>query len=230
MVNVFLHGRLGKEYGKSFRFSVARPHDVISAIDANKPGFYSRLIELAKKGCNYAFIVDGRMIENPHDISSRRNIKEVSIVPMIVGAAGVALAVGAIAAIAGTFGASLGISAGVAALLVAVGTAAISFGIQNLLQKDSQTEVGSNSATANALNKSFLFSNGENVTEQGNPVPLGYGYLRIGSAVVQSTIKSFPSKSTTFDEFTSLATKKGQSQMAIVDSQRQLQVLPTEEV
>lgn len=219
MTTVYLHGLLGKEFGRKFRFSLGRPRDSIWAIDANKKGFVNRLVELAKKGAHYSVIVDGRI---SHNFNLEKSAKELHIIPSISGSAGVVVAVGVIAAVvgyAGTFGPV------VSAILIAVGTAAISYGITNLMQKDQKTDVGSASATSNALNKSFLFSNGENVTEQGNPVPIGYGRLRIGSAVIQSTIKSFPAKFDEvnnlpiYSEFTELATKRGLSQMAITDRQ-----------
>ena len=39
---------------------------------------------------------------------------------------------------------------------------------------------------------SMLFNNVSNLAAQGEPVPIGYGRLKIGSSVVQATIKSFP--------------------------------------
>lgn len=223
MTTVYLHGLLGKEFGKKFKFSLGRPKDCVWAIDANKKGFVNRLVELAKKGAHYSVVVDGRI---SHNINLEKTAKELHIIPSISGSAGVVVAVGVIAAVvgyAGTFGPV------VSAILIAVGTAAVSYGISNLMQKDQKTDVGSASATSNAANKSFLFSNGENVTEQGNPVPIGYGRLRIGSAVIQSTIKSFPAK---FDEknstpiaseFSELATKRGLSMMSIIERQSPIQ-------
>lgn len=220
MTTVYLHGLLGKEFGRKFRFSLGRPKDSIWAIDANKKGFVNRLIELAKKGANYSVVVDGRISQN---ILLETSAKELHIIPSISGSAGVAVAVGVVAAIvgyAGTFGSV------VSAILIAVGTAAVSYGISNLMQKDQKTDVGSASATSTAFSRSFLFSNGENITEQGIPVPIGYGRLRIGSAVIQSTIKSFPAKFDEknslpiYSEFTELSTKRGLSQMAITDRQQ----------
>lgn len=228
MVTVHLGGILGQEFGRQFKFSLAKPKDAILAIDANCNGFYRRLLELAKKGGHYSFIVDGKAVDKPSHLINKKAFKEIHILPMIVGAAGVAVAVGAVLYAAAII-APTALGPTLVSLFTIVGGALISYGISNLLQKNTATDAaGSGSAQANALNKSFLFSSGENVTEQGNPVPIGYGRLRVGSAVIQSAIKSFPSKSTTFDEFTSLAVKKGESQMAIIDSQRQLQVLPSE--
>lgn len=226
MTNVYIHGALGREFGRKFRFSLNRAKDVFFALDANKPGFWQRVLSLGKTGAHYQIVVDGQNISSPLDIQVKKNPQNIHIMPAICGSAGVVAAVGLIVAVvgyAGTFGAV------VSGILIAVGTAALSYGISNLLQKDQKTDVGSASATANALNKSFLFTNGENVAEQGNPVAIGFGRLRIGSAVIQSTIKSYParydenSSLPIFSEFTELATKRGLSKMAILTSEQPIQ-------
>lgn len=217
MTNVYIHGLLAKEFGRKFKFSLGRPKDAIAAIDANKKGFTNRIIELAKKGAHYSIVVDG-IVANKFSLE-RGTPKDIHIVPMISGSAGVVTAIGVILYAAAIYAPEY------AAILIAIGSIAISYGITNLMQKNNQSDVGSASATANALNKSFLFSNGENVTEQGNPLPIGYGRLRIGSAVIQSTIKSFPSKFDEsnslpiYSEFVELSTKRGLSQMAVIDRQ-----------
>jgi predicted phage tail protein len=224
MTTVYLHGLLGKEFGRKFKFSLGRPRDCVLAIDANKNWFLNRILELSKKGAHYSVIVDGRTSSN---INLEISAKELHIMPSIAGAAGTVAAIGAVLTVAAYAG--IVSSPFWTSVLIAVGTAALTYGISNLMQKDQKTDVGSASATSNALNKSFLFSSGENLTEQGNPVPIGYGRLRIGSAVIQSTIKSFPAKFDEknslpiYSEFTELATKRGLSQMAIIDSQQSQQ-------
>jgi predicted phage tail protein len=224
MTTVYLHGLLGKEFGRKFKFSLGRPRDCVLAIDANKNGFLNRLLDLSKKGAHYSVVIDGRFSSN---LSLETRAKELHIVPYVSGAAGAIAVVGAVVAVAGYAGVVT--SAFWTGVLIAVGTAAVSYGISNLMQKEQKVDVGSASAASNAFNKSFLFSSGENVTEQGNPVPIAYGRLKIGSLVIQSTIKSFPAK---FDEksslpiaseFSELSTKRGLSQMAIIDRQSAIQ-------
>lgn len=228
MTNVFIHGKLAKEYGKKFKFSLGSPKDVFWAIEANKPGFLNRVLELDKKGAHYSLILDGKPATEMNVRSGK--VKEIHIVPAIIGSAGTAAALGAIALVGGAYAGTLGGTwLVVGAVLTAVGSAALSFGISNLLQKDQKTDAGSASSRANALNKSFLFSNGENITEQGSPVPIGYGRLRVGSAVIQSTIKSFPARFNeqnslpVYSEFTEFATKKGNQNLAIFDNQQEIQ-------
>lgn len=219
MTNVYIHGLLSKEFGRKFKFSLGRPKDVVSAIDANKKGFVNRILELAKKGAHYSIVVDG-VVANKFSLE-RGTPKDIHIIPAISGSAGVVTAIGVI-----LYAAALYAPEYLVVYLVALGSVALSYGISNLMQKNNRPDdVGSASATANALNKSFLFSNGENVAEQGNPLPIGYGRLRIGSAVIQSTIKSFPARwsetisSPIYLEFSELATKRGLSQFSVIDRQ-----------
>jgi predicted phage tail protein len=227
MTTVYLHGLLAKEFGRKFRFSLSRPRDAVWAIDANKKGFVNRLLELSKGGANYSVVVDGSLA-NKFSVE-KAGAKEIHILPAISGSAGVVTAIGVI-----LYAAALYAPEWAVVYLVALGSAAISYGISNLMQKDQKVDVGSASATSTALNKSFLFSNGENVTEQGIPMPIGYGRLRIGSAVIQSTVKSFPAKfdagsTPIYTEFTELSTKRGLSQFSMIDREQIIQTnQPTE--
>ncbi|MFZ9472922.1 MAG: hypothetical protein ACO26H_04420, partial [Sediminibacterium sp.] len=72
--------------------------------------------------------------------------------------------------------------------------------------------------TTSALSRSLAFSNRENILEQGNPVPLVYGRFRVGSFVIQSTVKSFPLNMTLGDEFNNTSTKKSNNQSAFIDN------------
>ena len=48
------------------------------------------------------------------------------------------------------------------------------------------------SAMANAYTQSYIFSSKDNLAQQGSFLPIGYGRLKVGSAIVQTSIKSFP--------------------------------------
>jgi len=219
MTEIFLHGKLGKKFGRKFRFAISRPKDSISAIETIHEGFSQELIELAKIGQNYSIIADNQLIEGVEDFAGKRKIKQIDIMPTICGAGIGALVTGvvALAAYVGTYGV---VSALVSQLLLAVAFAAISFGIQALLSKPPEANAASSSASTSATSKSFLFTNKENIKQQGNPVPIGYGRLRIGSAVVQETIKSYPNSISTFDEFVSQSTQEGNSSMSVVNNQQ----------
>lgn len=216
MTNIFLHGKLAKIYGPKFRFSISRPKDALSAIETIHEGFVNKLIEFSSKGLQYSIVADNETIKGVEEFSGKRKIKEIHIVPTVFGSGIAALAIGAVALVAGI---AAGTATLIGSLLVAVALSAISFGIQSLLAKPPDTNAASVSASTSATSKSFLFSNKENIKQQGNPIPLGYGRLRIGSAVIQETIKSYPNSLSTFSEFVSQNTQEGQSQMALIHNQ-----------
>jgi len=97
------------------------------------------------------------------------------------GAAGAAGTAGAAAKGAGVFG-SIAKSVGLAAV-------ASMLAPKPDLGLPAQQEI---SAVANALTQSYIFSSKTNLAQQGSFLPIGYGRLKVGSAVVQSCIKSFP--------------------------------------
>lgn len=222
MTTIFLYGKIAQKYGKKFKFAISRPKDAIAAIDTIHEGFSKDLIDMGNAGQQYSVVVDDQIVGGVEDFAGKKKIKEVHIVPTIFGAGVGALVTGvvALATYVGTYGV---VSALVSQLLLAVAFSAISFGIQALMSKppkENSASASASSSTTSATSKSFLFTNKENVKQQGNPVPLGYGRLRIGSAVVQETIKSYPNSLSTFDEFVSQSTQEGQGGMSVVNNQQ----------
>ncbi len=222
MTNIFIHGKLGKEFGHKFTLSISKPKDVIAAMDANCEGFEKRVFDLSREGAQYSIIADDQIIGSVEDFIGKRKIKEIHMVPVIFGSGVGALAIGiGVVAVGAGYAAAAAGYALVATILYAVALAAISYGIQSLLTKPpSQNNQGSYGTSA-ATSQSYLFSNGENVTQQGNPVPLGYGRLKIGSAVIQQTIKNYPDSIATFNEFVNQSTQEGQSSMSVISNQVQ---------
>jgi len=215
MTNIFLHGKLGQEFGQKFKFSICKPKDVFQAIETIKEGFNKRIIELSKLGLQYSIVVDGQYISSEKELERRGKFSQIDIVPVIFGSGVAALAVGAAALLGASVTSGL-----VQAFLLAVAFSAISIGIQALMAKPPSynTPQGSVSTTSSA-SKSFMFSNRENVAFQGSPVPLGYGRMRVGSAIIQENVKSYPNSMSTFDEFASQNAQQGGSHMSIVHNQ-----------
>lgn len=226
MTTVFLHGYLGQKYGRKHTFSLAKPRDAFNALDCQFEGFSKELIELGKKGSQYGLIVDDKELYSEDEFSLLSKMKVVHIVPVIFGAGPVAAIVIGVVALIGAFTASAAGYALIASVLVAVAFSAISYGVQALLTKPpqynaiSQSGAAASTAATAATSKSFLFSNRENVASQGNPVPLGYGRLRVGSVIIQENVKSYPNSISTFDEFSSQAVKEGQSYMSVIHNQQ----------
>ena len=175
MTNIRLHGVLAKEYGQNFSLNVGRPKNVLHAIDANRDGFIARMIQLHKEGCVYEVIINNTRLTEPNSLEEENDPATIDLVPVISGSGPIAAMV---------------VAAGGTALLgnivAAVVWAAISFALSP------QPELQQIEATAQASKSSLIFSNIVNTANQGAPLPVGYGRLKVGSQVIQATIKSYP--------------------------------------
>ena len=174
MTTIRLHGILAKEYAEVFTMKIGNPSSVFAAIDCNRQGFMKRVIELQKQGFIYNVIVDKARITGGYEMDGLKSPEIIDLVPVIVGGGGV---------LSFIFGGTLlGSIAGSLALA----------GISYALSPKPDTQEQRVSASAEASKGSFVFGGAVNTASQGTPVPIGYGRLKIGSQVIQATIKSFP--------------------------------------
>ena len=185
MTQVILHGILAKEFKKNFSLAIKRPKEVFDAISCSHSNFRNRVTELANQGIHFALLVDGKKITELQELNIQKESQEIHLVPLIIGAGG-ALLVGALgfSTAAGTIGAFA--ATAINSLIIGVAM----MGIQMALAPKPKMERPE--SVVNSAKQSFLFSSKANVAEQGIPVPVGYGRLRVGSAIIQSTIKSYP--------------------------------------
>jgi len=203
MTKVRLHGILAKEFGEFFSFKLGRAKDVIRAIDANKKNFIKRINDLGKQGFNYTLVVDGKKVSDLSEIEIKKEHKNIEIVPMIAGSGPVAATIiTTIATVALTTAFTAGAISATAFVLGSLAIAVVGLGLQMLLapKPDAGPPI---SATTKAFNESFSFSNKANVATQGTPVPVGYGRLKVGSQVIQFSVKSYPQSESSVDLMTS---------------------------
>jgi predicted phage tail protein len=201
MTIINLHGILAHEFGKEFTMHIEKPKQAIEAINANKPLFKKRILELSQQGIHYSILVDGENIAHPEQLEIKKAITVVDLTPVICGQGFTAL----ITTIAGALG-TTGVAGAIGTALVTAGGAATTLasfigGALNMIavtliqqalapsQKPQRTE-----ARISGAKESFLISSKGNLAEQGVPVPVGYGRLRIGTSIVQSTVKSYPQR------------------------------------
>ena len=179
MTKIYLHGILAQEYGKVFKYHIAKPKDALKAIDANREGFIPRILQLQQKGFLYDIIVDKQKVVSAHQLEIG-GVERIDIVPAIVGSGFIGTAVSWL------FSGKV-----LANIVVAVGLAAVQYALTPKpdLGMPKQQRL---SAEAAAQKSSYIFSTEINTAEQGTNVPLGYGRLKVGSAVIQSSMKSFP--------------------------------------
>tara|TARA_R110002051_G_scaffold322705_2_gene413888 strand:+ start:263 stop:880 length:618 start_codon:yes stop_codon:yes gene_type:complete len=175
MTTVKLHGILAREYGESFKLDIENPQTILKALDCNRVGFIARLIQLQKEGLAYDIIVNKKRIEDGTEMERLLFPQTIDLVPAIAGS-------GILGAIFSVF-AGGGIIANIALALV---FAAVTYALSPKPEQQSLEIDAAGSKT------SLIFSNIANVASQGAAVPLGYGRLKVGSQVIQATIKSYP--------------------------------------
>ncbi len=187
MTDVFIHGILAKEYQAHFKFNLKSSTDVLKAIDCNREGFMARIFQLQKEGFYYDVIIDKKRIKNAEDFKVLAKASRIDLVPVIIGSGPIGAVISAIGGILFP-GAAAGLAANVFA---AVALAGISYLLTPKpdLGLPAQQEI---SAEAAAQKESYVFSGNVNLTRQGTPLPLGYGRLKVGSSVVQASVRSFP--------------------------------------
>ena len=184
MTDVFIHGILAQEYQQHFKFNLKSSTDVLKAIDCNREGFLARVAQLQREGFYYDILINKKRIKSADEFKSLKNSTRIDLVPAIVGQGFLGTAISAI------FGA-ITTSAVMTNIAISVGLAAIAYLLTPKpdLGLPPQQEL---SAEAQAQKQSYIFSSTINLARQGTFLPLGYGRLKVGSAVVQASIKSFP--------------------------------------
>ena len=213
---VKVYGALRKRLGQCrFEFDVLTPAQAIKALCVNFPGLEKWLIDSEKDGVGYRVAISKEKATE-QDVSPLLmpfSDKEVfSITPVIAGAGGstsqILLGAALIGASfllpgAGLFGTTsvFGVSAsgtaagaGVvvgSAAATAAGTALSFIGAGLVLQGiagiiSPQPELGLERGREAAKLESFVFNNVVNTSKQGLPVPIAYGRVFVGSAVLSS--------------------------------------------
>lgn len=185
MKTVKLLGELGKKFGKSFQFDISNPAEAVRALSANFPAFKQHLIDSEKHGIAYKVLVGKEAItlDDLHNPSGKDVIK---FVPVLQGAGGnglvqTILGVALIAVAFTPFGAPF------ATYLIPLGASLALGGVVQMLTPIPSTNVSDDNNKPD--NKpSYTFNGAINTGAQGYPVPVGYGRMIVGSAVISAGI------------------------------------------
>lgn len=170
MTKINLHGILKYEFGEVPPLSITRTREIIDAIDTVKKDFRARIYELARQNIHFNIIADGESIKDLNQLEMKKNFKQIDIVPVIAGAI-----------------------APLVYFLIQIAIMLVSMAIQYAMRpKPPKIEQQQLQSEVSAQKGSFIFSNRANLTQQGQPVPVGYGRLRVGTSTIQATIKSYP--------------------------------------
>jgi len=203
LTKVKLGGVLGRKFGREFAFDVYSPAEAVKALCVTVPGFERYMYDAAGRGIHFACFNGKVNISEPE---LHLPVKpEIRIMPVPVGAKNGGLTqiiIGAVIIVAayytgGASTAASGTGAGTAAVPAAGSTIsfssiAMSIGVSMVLGGVTQLITGQQKGLSTADSPdngaSYNFNGPVNTTAQGNPVPLLYGELYVGSAVASAGI------------------------------------------
>lgn len=194
LTHVILGGELGEKFGEEWDFKVDSVQEALRMVEANKPGFFTWVKKNLPVYSTYGVIVEyknGNKEQISKDtITLNREMKSIELVPLPYGAGhtnwtqvieGVALIVAAYF----TYGASLSYSGATAAAISGAASAMAGIGVTMMLQG---FITGLSSQASVKDTNSFTLNGPTNTTQQGNPVPLIYGRVLVGSQAVSASL------------------------------------------
>ena len=190
MATIILLGELGRQFGRRHKMVVASAAEAVRALSANFPTFERELVSSGERGVGYKVLIgrDELNLERLHEPSGQQRI---TIAPVISGAGGNGLGqiiLGA-ALIAVAWWNPMGWAAAGSflsqATLYSVGTSMILGGVAQMI---APTPKSSDPSERPENKPSYAFNGAVNTTAQGQSVPVGYGRLIVGSAVISAGI------------------------------------------
>lgn len=197
MKTIKLYGQLAKRFGRSFKFDVASPAEAVRALSVNLQGFKQFLISDIDNTYTIFVGSEDQIILDLHHPSSDRDV--IRIVPMVNGAGSIGRIIvggfliwatgGMSTAFGGALGGGIPALQGLGFLSTALGNlgwALMLGGISSLLFSPPKQE----SYEAVENQPSYIFNGAVNTTRQGNPVPIGYGRMRVGSQVISAGLQA----------------------------------------
>lgn len=174
-----LYGSLAKQFGRVHRLAVESTAEAVRALCVILPGFQTELMTSGERGIKYACFL-GKTNISKDDLQLSGGADDIRIAPVMAGAkAGGILQfiAGAILVVAGYFTAN--------PMLMNLG---ISMALGGVVQMLSPQQAGTSAADTPENTPSYVFNGPVNTTAQGNPVPLLYGRMVVGSAVISAGI------------------------------------------
>lgn len=190
MQQVRLVGNIAK-FGEVWNVNCNSIRDVFKLIDCQTPGFREHLIEAAEAGIGYEIKRGKDFLEYPEELLLSLNDEDIIITEVPVGAKSAGAKILAAILIVTAVVVSAGGFSAIAAegfkfsflqnVGLAVATNLALTGISQLLAPGPETD--------QKQTEGYLFNGPQNNIQQGLPVPVCYGELRVGGAPISTSFK-----------------------------------------
>lgn len=196
LVKVSFFGALATDLGcAEWALAVTSPAEALQAIEANTGKMVNALLENAKS--DYHVFINGVAVKNVEELTimQRSDLKSIEFMPAFKGAgdnggwmvlAGIFLVVLVLVAPYIGLPATFAIKGTVGTLLLGMGISLTLSGVAAMLaptSKFDQTEKPENMP-------SYIFNGTVNTYRQGNPIPVGFGRMIVGSQIVAAGIRA----------------------------------------
>ncbi len=182
---------MATRYGKKHSLDINSPAEAIRALIANHKEFKKDLIGENKTGYRVLTGNDDRASHQGLHLPFGAN-KEIKIIPVVAGSNGVGkIILGAALVFASFYLPGAGAAAGgitASSVTAAVGWSLVLGGVSSLLFSPDIPSIDGNERPENK--PSYAFNGPVNTIRQGNPCPVGYGRLRIGSQVISASTET----------------------------------------
>ncbi|APF87605.1 hypothetical protein BCR16_12730 [Ralstonia solanacearum FJAT-1458] len=160
------------------RYVIGSAGDAIRALCRMVPGFEAELMASGDRGIRYAVFAGKRNLDEKQ-LTHPSGSSDIRIAPVLVGSKQAGLfqvLAGAVLMVVGAVSMYFGNAYGPQMMMM--GAALALGGIAQMMAPQPATDGGFSSRT------SYNFNGAQNITQQGGPVPLLYGRMRIGSVVI----------------------------------------------
>ncbi|MBB6319239.1 tail assembly protein [Paraburkholderia tropica] len=185
--NIRLYGKLGARFGRLHRLAVASAAEATRALCVLLPGFESELVGSKDRGVTYAVFVGKRNIDESA-LHYPVGDDDIRIAPVLQGAKSGGLfstILGAVIIAASAIGSYFAPGNPLSAYGFQFGAALLLGGVAQMLSPQ-QTGLATKDSPDNGA--SYNFNGPVNTQAQGNPVPILYGRMIVGSAVISAGI------------------------------------------
>ena len=185
MKTIRLYGALGEQFGRVWRFDVKSPAEAVRALCSQLPGFRQYLQD--HKAAGYRVLCDTQA-RGERDLPLGTSAQTIRVVPMVQGAGkglgGIIVGAALIWASNGTYGWGEAMGSTLAAGVSSIGWSMVIGGISQAMTKTPST---SKESVEKPDNKpSYAFDGAVNTAAQGNPVPVCYGEMIVGSQIISA--------------------------------------------
>jgi len=182
-----LYGKLGARFGRVHRLAVSSVAEAVRALRVLLPGFELELMSSRDRGIAYAVFAGKRNL-NADQLGQPVGDDDIRIAPVLQGAKSGGLftsILGAVVIAVSAVGSYFAPGNPISAYGFQFGAALMLGGVAQML---SPQQRGLSTKDSPNNGASYNFNGPVNTTAQGNPVPLLYGRMVVGSAVISAGI------------------------------------------